>query len=185
MADRQVVEFGLDYIADSGTLSHMLGKECDFKHESKSGNTVTPLSQARVKARFVANLEGSTLTKRQVVKWKTTVGEGVEIADDGDKPAGVVSPMITTTVPSGSYFWMVYDGPAEIISDGAGVLALGDLVVTAGSGTGKVNKQTAAPADATAAMLQVNSVVGTVMESITNVDGTTGACWIHVGRAAP
>lgn len=185
MADTQVRDFPLSRIEASGTLSHMLGMEGHFKHESKSGNVITALSNARVKARWVANLEGSTLSKYQVVKWKTTVGQGVEIADDGDVPAGVVSPMIETTVPSGSYFWMVFEGPAKVISDGGGVLALGNLVVTAGSGSGKVNIQTAAPANETAVMVQVNSVVGTMMEAVTNVDGTTGACWIHVGRAAP
>lgn len=185
MADTQVRDFPLDRIEATGTLSHMLGMEGDFKHESKSGNVITALSNARVKARWVANLEGSTLAKHQVVKWKTTVGQGVELADAGDKPAGVVNPMLTTTVPSTSYFWMVFEGPAKIISDGNSTLALNDLVCTVGTGTGKVRKQVAAPADTTAAMVQVNSVVGTVMESITNVDGTVGACWIHVGRAAP
>lgn len=185
MADLQVRDFPLDRIEATGTLAHMLGMEGHFKHESKSGDVITTLSNARVKARWVKNLEGATLAKHQVVKWKTTVGQGVEIADDGDKPAGVVNPMITTTVPSTSYFWMVFEGPAKVITDGGGALALGDLVVTAGSGTGKVNIQTAAPANETAVMVQVNSVVGTMMETVAATDGLVGTCWIHVGRAAP
>ncbi len=185
MADFQVAEYGLDAIVTSGTQSYLLGQEKQFKHESKSGNVVTLLSAARVKCRFVQNLEGSTLSKYQVVKWKTTVGQGVELADTGDKPAGVVSPMLATTVANTSYFWMVIEGPAKIISDGNSTLALGDLVCTVGTGSGKVRKQNASPADAAAGLVQSNTVVGTIMESITNVDGTTGSCWIHPGRACP
>ena len=184
MADFQVAEYGLADIVASGTQSYLLGQEKQFKHESKSGNVVTLLSAARVKCRFVQNLEGSALSKYQALAWKTTVGQGVQLADTGEKCCGVVSPMLTTTVAANSYFWMVIEGPAKIISDGNSTLALGDTVVTIGTASGKVRKQTAAPADTTAAMVQVNSVVGTIMESITNVDGTVGACWIHPGRGS-
>ena len=64
-----------------------------------------------------------------------------------------------------------YTSNHHMVGRGGSTLADTDIVVTAASG--KVNKQTAAPADATAAMLQVNSVVGRPTEAVTNVDGTT------------
>jgi len=183
MADRQIAEFGLADIATTGTLDHLLGQEKDFKHESKSGNTYTLLSASRVRARWVKNREGAALSKNQAVTYKSTYyGLGVELADTGNKCAGVVSPMLERTVPDGSYCWIVTEGPAKAISDGNSTIAQGEAVITIGSGTGKVRKQVAAPADTTAALVQLNSVVGSAMEAVAATDGLAFNVWVHPGR---
>lgn len=173
MAENALSNYSLKSIESSGTLDHLLGT---VKHFADIDYSATGVSANRsgmpVVAMWVKNRSGSTLTKRQVVKWKTGyVKTGVDVAGASAQACGVVSPFLTTTVADGEYFFMIVSGPCELISNGATTLADTDVVVTVASG--KVAKQTAAPADTTAAMVQVNAVVGRPTESVTNVDGTT------------
>jgi hypothetical protein len=173
MSEKAVIMYPMGKSVASGELDHLLGTIREFRDFDYSATGVPAnRSGALVRAVWVKNRNGGTLTKRQVVKWKTGyVKTGVEAAGDGDVGCGVVDPFLSTTVADGAYFWMIVEGPCELISDGASTLADTDIVVTAGAG--KVNKQTAAPANETAVMVQVNSVVGRPTEAVTNVDGTT------------
>lgn len=173
MSEKAIQMYGLGKSVASGELDHLLGTIREFRDFDYSSTGVpTARSGAIVRAMWVKNRNGGTLTKRQVVKWKTGyVKTGVEVAGDDAIGCGVVDPFLSTTVADGAYFWMIFEGPCELISDGGSTLADTDVVVTAASG--KVNKQTAAPANTTAAMVQVNSVVGRPTEAVTNVDGTT------------
>lgn len=173
MSEKAVIMYGMGKSVASGELDHLLGTLREFRDIDYSATGVAAVrSGAIVRAMWVKNLSGSTLTKRQCLKWKTAyVKTGVDVAGDNDTPCGVVDPFLSTTVAANAYFWMIVEGPCELISDGGSTLADTDIVVCAASG--KVNKQTAAPADTTAAMIQVNSRVGRPTESVTNVDGTT------------
>lgn len=174
MAEQSISMYSLASVVPTGTTDQLLGQAKDFDDQDPVASGVsTATTPMRVHARFVKNRSGGTLTRRQVVKWKTGyVGLGVDDAGDGEQACGVVSPYIPAAgVPDGDYFMMIYEGPAELISDGGTTLADTDIVVTAASA--KVNKLTAAPADTTAALVQLLSIVGRPLAAVTNVDGTT------------
>lgn len=171
--------YSLASVVASGTSDHLLGQTHPFQDKDPIASGVSTLNSPMiVMARFVKNRSGSTLTRGQALKWKTGyVGLGVDDAGDGDQPCGAVSPYIPSAgVPDGDYFLMIYDGPGKLISDGGTTLADTDIVVTAASA--KVNKQTAAPADATAAIVQIQSVIGRPLAAVTNVDGTLFRAYI-------
>lgn len=158
----------------SGTLQHLVGMEIVFPDLDYSQQLQLPLSGVENRAILVRNISGGVLNACTVLKWGTNAGDhghNVVAAGDGEIAAGVVDPFVGSAgVADNGIFWMFVGGMCKLISDGGSTLSLGEVVVTAASG--KVNKQTAAPADATAAMVQVNSVVAQVAEAATNVDGT-------------
>ena len=177
MATQNAAAHALNAVAAASEQTNLYGQERIFEDIDLTATTgsSTRLSSIPVRARFVKNGHSGVITPRQVVKWDTAAGETgntVVPAGDGDQGCGVASPYIPAAgVPVNGGFWIIFDGPCQLISDGGSTLAVTDVVVTAASA--KVNKQTAAPADTTAAMVQVNSVVGRPLESVTNVDGTT------------
>lgn len=165
--------------AASGTLQHQVGTTVEFPDlDYSSSSPQLPLSGATNKAILVRNISGGMLSASTCLKWGTNAGDvglNVTTCGDGEIAAGIVDPFVGSSgVADDGIFWMFIDGLCDVISDGGGTLSLGDVVVSAASG--KVNKQTAAPADTTAAMIQVNSVVGYVAEAATNVDGTIFRC---------
>ena len=176
MSAKQSSNYSLSDVGASGELTHLYGKPAEFQDLDYSQTGVLPaLSAQLVHAVWVKNGDSSAITPRLVLKWDTATSEPgttVVAAGDGDKPCGVASPYIPSAGAAASEgFYMIVHGPAQLISDGGSTLATTDTVVTAASG--KVNKQTAAPADETAVMVQVNSRVGRPMLAVTNVDGTT------------
>lgn len=174
MAENAISLGGLHKTFASGTLDNLLGVERCFGDidQTPSSTVASKTTGMEVWARLVKNRRGSAITKGLALKWKTSYnGVGVDVAGAGDKVVGFASPYLPSAgVADGDYFWMVYRGPCKAVSDGGTTLADTDTVVS--STAGKIKKQTAAPADTTAAMVQVNSRAGTPMESVTNVDGT-------------
>lgn len=174
MAENAISLSGLHVTVPSGTLDFLLGSERVFGDiDMTPSSTVAGKTTAmEVRARLVKNRRGSAITKGLALKWKTGYnGLGVDVVTTGDKPVGFASPFLPSAgVADGDYFWMVYLGPCKAVSDGSSTLADTDTVVTVS--TGKVKKQVAAPADTTAAMVQVNSRAGTPMESVAATDGT-------------
>lgn len=171
-----ISNYQIDDIGASGELTNLYGQQKDFPDQDYSvRDGRRTYSGNSVKCVWVKNGDASAITRRLVLKWDSgtdEVGRVVVPAGDGDQPCGVANPyMLTAGAAAGEGFFMIVEGPGQLISDGGSTLAVTDVVVTAASG--KVNKQTAAPADTTAAMVQVNSRVGRPMESVTNVDGTT------------
>lgn len=173
----QMANYKRGEVAVSGELTHLYGqikefpdKDWDSSEAVKPTNTGIP-----VRCKWVKNGDASAITARLCLKWDTATSEPGSVvipAGDDDPPCGVADEFMSSAgAATGEGFWMVIEGPTELISDGGSTLATTDEVVTAASG--KVNKQTAAPADTTAAMVQVNSRVGRPMLAVTNVDGTT------------
>lgn len=130
--------------------------------------------------RLVKNNSGGALGPSLCVKYGTTDGDMNKniggLCGAGDVCHGITDPYLPSTgVPNQYYFFIIEprtQSPMKFTSDGSTTLAPGDILVTAASG--KVKKQTAAPADTTAAMVQVKSVVCISDSTVTNVDGTVG-----------
>lgn len=134
----------------------------------------TPLDGRSVFVVVAKNATGGVLNARQCVILKST-DAGFSIEDDtttGEIPDGIVDPHLASAgVADGDCCLVIVGGPCEYITDGAGALAFNDVLVT--STAGKVVKQTAAPANTTAAMVQVNSVAGKCEETVAATDGLT------------
>lgn len=115
-----------------------------------------------VKMQLVRNSSGGVLYPGQIVTYKTLLS-GKEVtnpaAATSGRHDGVVDHYITGTVADGDCFWMVVDGPTKFLPDANAVTEFDTLVVSPNV-AGAVKTQTAAPADATAAMLQVNGALG-------------------------
>lgn len=172
------------HIAVSGENTHLYGQCKQFPDiDWDSTDTVKPrTSGMNVGCRWVKNGEASdAILPRKVLTWDTGSAEPgtvvIECGDDG-VPCGVADEfMVAAGAAAGEGFWMVTGdgnggpGPTELITDGATTLATTDEVVSAADG--EINKQTAAPADATACLIQVNSRVGRPLAAVTNVADTT------------
>lgn len=155
--------------------AEFIGQVATFKDQSAIGtDNKMSLNSGRDRlARLVKNASGGTLAAKKLVKYGTSTGDpGANIgaySGEGDIANGCVDPKIPSSgVPNGSYFWMFFDGPCALINSSDGALAIGEVCVTDASG--EVKKQVAAPADTTAAMVQVNSKVGQV-ETTTAASG--------------
>lgn len=129
------------------------------------------------RSRFMAlvkNASGGALLPGTLVSFKSS-GPGWEINGNtavGGRADGVVDHTLPAAgVANGDCFLMVIEGPTKMVSDGAGVLAFGNKLVVGATG-GRVKIQVAAPADETAAMVQVNSACGYAEGAATNVAGT-------------
>lgn len=184
MSGRIEAIYGRGVTGASGELEHYYGTKAEFPDVNwSSTEVVKPLNSGHtVTCIWVKNDSGGTLAKRCVVKWKTAYF-GTRIgdrADDGDIAAGVVDEHIASTVADGKGFWLVVHGPTILMSDGVGALAQGEVVCTSGSNNGYVAIQVAAPADTTAAMVQVNSRVGVCTETVAAVAGTTFRAFVDL-----
>lgn len=167
----------------SDALTHLQGQVAEFPdYNWSSAEASKPLlSQMTVRYRWVQNDSGGALLPKLCVTYKSgNFGKEIgALAGDGGIVHGVVDPFLPAAgVADGKHFYIVEYGPAELTSDGGGVLAQNDIVVAAASG--KVNIQTAAPANETAVMVQVKSVAGLAMEAAAAVDGTTFRAFINL-----
>lgn len=157
-----------------GELTNLLGSEKWFEDYTWNTRPAVRTTGLKAKCRWVMNDAAASLTARQAVKykagyWGTRVGDQ---ADASDKADGIVDEFAGTVLDQ-AHFWLVIEGITEAISDGNSTLAQGDVVVTIGTGTGKVRKQD--PTVGTSAiMVAINARVGVVATSaVTAVDGTT------------
>lgn len=153
----------------------LLGQECEFEDLDFSTTGNPRLSQTPVKCRRVKNGHSSAISAGQAVKWKTGYhGTQVIPAGSTEVPCGVASGYISSAAV-GAHFNIVRKGFGLVKNSSAAALAQGEVIVTAASG--EVVKQTAAPASLTAAMVQVNAVVGTAITDIST--STSGRAWIN------
>jgi hypothetical protein len=171
MSMYSVVNTPLNETAANGLYDDALGVTKEHTDVLISNGTQTVRTQIPVSARWVKNRRGSALTLGLCVKDKATyAGVGVDICGAGEICTGVTPPHISSTADLRN-LWVITRGPALLTSDGAGTIAEGDIVVTAANG--KTVKQTVAPANETAVMVQVKSVVGIAMAAVAATDGAT------------
>lgn len=159
----------------------MLGQEYEVEDLDYSSTYQLPgfpkLGQPLILVRRVR--ASATITAGQAVKWTAGYyGTRVSVAGAGDIPCGIASNYIPGgSVASGAHFLIIRRGMATGVSDGTTIIE-GSQVVT--GATGYIKLQTAAPADTTAAMVQVNSRVGISYGVIATVAGTKGRIWVDV-----
>lgn len=152
----------------------LLGQECEFEDLDFSTTGNPRLSQTPVLCRRVKNGHSSAITAGQAVKWKTgAYGTQVVPAGSTEVACGVATGYVSS-IAVGAHFNIVRKGFGLVKNSSAADLAQGERLVTAASG--EVVKQTAAPASLTAAMTQVNAVVGMATTAITA--STSGRAWI-------
>lgn len=121
--------------------AQMLGVETwfpDIDFASAVNPKPAPRTGLQVHAILVMNDSGGTLTPGLFVTWKAGyVGTRVgALAGVGSAPAGQVDPYISGTVADGDAFWLIVDGPTEVIpaaewSAGASLMpaASGELTI--------------------------------------------------------
>lgn len=166
--------YDLNQTDANGTHAHLAGIMGEFLDVNYASTAqIKPiLSQQKIKARWVKNDSGGSLTARSQVAYKSGYfGKRVGAAGgvSPERPDGVVNPY-AGTIADGSWFWMIVNGPGELISDGASTIALTDLITSAASG------KTKKAASGTAATLP--GIFAKPMETVTNVDGTTYRAFI-------
>lgn len=152
---------------------HLLGTPGTFDNRTAKDDA-SPVDARLVTMILAKNGSGGALLPTRIVAWKTALyaKELAGYAAVGTVPDGAIDHQLPAAgVADGAVCWVAVAGPCRLTSDGAGTLALKDVLVV-GASLGKVKKQVAAPADSTAAMVQVNSKVGYCEETVTNVDGT-------------
>lgn len=178
MAEPSVSNYSLSDVGASGELTNLYGQVKVFPDVDYDSTALMKPQNTGMAKRcvWVKNGESSAaITPRACLKWDTGTNEPgtvVLLAGDNDIPCGVASEFLPTAgAAAGCGFFMIVEGPTELISDGSSTLATTDVVVTAASA--KVNKQTASPADAAAGLIQTQTRVGRPMAAVTNVDGTT------------
>lgn len=146
----------------------LLGMEKTFPDVNFAASSqVKPrLSGMGVKCRLLYNGSGGALLPAQTGKylasyWGQHAGA---VAGSLETPAYVVDEYLPAAgVPAGSYFWGVIEGPTKLITNGAGVIAQDDIIVTAASG--KTVEQTAAPTQGNE-LAQVVNVCGRAIEGV-------------------
>lgn len=162
----------------TGDDDALLGEEYEVEDIDYSDTAQAPsypkLSNSMIHVQRVRASE--TITAAQAVVWTAGYrGKRVSVAGDGDIPCGVMTPYVST-VASGTHFLIIRKGPGKVESAGGASFAEGNIAVTAAAG--QVDEQTAAPADTTAAMVQVKSRVGRLMADVAAVAGTKVRAWI-------
>lgn len=160
----------------SDELAELAGKIGEFPDvEWDSSEGVKPvLTGSMVRCRWVQNTSGGALLPGRLVAYDAAapLKEVDVLATTGEQAAGVVDEYLPAAgVANNMFFWLVIDGPTTVVSDGAGVIAAQDKLVT--GATGYVVEQTAAPANETAVMVQVNAYVGHALEAAAASEGTT------------
>lgn len=176
MAERGVTNYGLADVGASGELTNQYGLTKDFPDFDYDSTGVMPLNTGMNKrCRWVKNGEASSaITPRAVVKWDSgsaEPGTTVVLCGDNAIPCGVANEFLPSAgAAAGQGFFMVEEGPTELITDGGSTLATTDVVVSAASA--KVNKQDASAAT-TDIMIQVQTRVGRPLAAVAATDGVT------------
>lgn len=179
MTQSQTKSYSLGETAAADENPHLLGQRREHMDidYSSTARVKPPLSSNLIIAIWVKNDSGGVLTARSAVEWKsgyfgTRIGAATGA---GEIVAGVVDPYVGSSgVANGRHFWLIIEGPAELISDGNAAISQNEYVKSAA--TGKIRKT-----DTTAtAASELLATFAQAMESVTNVDGTTFRAWINI-----
>lgn len=156
----QTVPYNRGTFAVSAENPH-LGAHESFIADKDPTNTIQLRSNSFLRAMWAQNKNTGPILPSRVLKWAAGFYKaGVQVAGIADVGCGVADDFLPAAgVPDTNWFWIIREGSVLLLTDGSGVLAQGDQLVTVAAG--KVKKQVAAPADATAALVQINTRVGT------------------------
>lgn len=168
--DTNITTMGRGKTEPTDTNVHLEGQKCAFL-DTDPANPKVPRSAKTVHAVRVKNSSGGALLPGYSVKWAAGYhGTRTDnVTATGDKSAGFVDDHVPAAgVPDGYYYWLIVNGPCNMVTDGSSTLSQEDPLVTVTGG--KVKKQVAAPADATAGLVQANSRVGLCTLSVAATD---------------
>lgn len=112
-----------------------IGRFQDTDPTIVDGNPV-PLGQVPVYAIYVMNDSGGVLAPGEGCTFKSgALGKRVDAKSGANAIChGVVDPWLASNVPNGSYFWLIIQGPCDVLV-GAANLSANAVVQTAASGT--------------------------------------------------
>ena len=152
----------------------LLGQECELQDLDYSAYPNTPLSNTNVK--YMRVRASGTILANQHLIWVSGY-EGLRVQTGGlaALPVGVAPPW-TASIATGSHFLMIRQGMGKVITDGAGALAVGDVLVTAASGKVKIQEPTTATG--TLATVQINSRVGRCRAALAATADLAGRAYI-------
>lgn len=174
MSER-LVPYDLGTTAVDGELDHLLGYEAKFTDFLKSATGVkTQRSGMTVKALWVKNGIAGTVAPKMCVTWTagsagTVIGA---LAGASEKIAGVVDPYVSGTVAQNAHFWLIVDGPCEVVTDGSETISAGSPLVVGGSGKVEL-------LDGTGDVTEALAYVGQALENPAETDNTAFRAVIH------
>ena len=131
MSADAVALFDLGHKLDSTYAGRLVGQTAMFADLDRDTDPEQTLSGMMVEARLVRNSGAGALAPGSVVKFSSP-GTTVVAAGAADIPAGVVDPWLNASVAQNETFWMIFEGPAKIISSAA--FSANDPLITAASG---------------------------------------------------
>jgi|SRR6187455_602577 len=176
----QTVPYNRGQFAVAAENPH-LGAHESFIQDKDPNNTIQLRSNSLLRAMWAQNKTGggTAILGSLVLKWATGFYKaGVVVAGLAEVGCGISDDFLPSGgVPDQNWFWIIREGSVTLTSDGSGALAQGNSLVTAAAGRVKI--QVAAPADATAALVQINSKVGTSQGTVAAAAGTKFVAEVH------
>lgn len=121
-----------------GALDHLIGKEWVFEDIDYSTGTVgarPSRTNRKVRCRLIKNSAGFALLPKRLAAFKTSNGPDYGAVVDGytatDYSRGypVDEWLPSAGVPDGNYFWLVVDGPSQVLTSLSGAGFNGDISV--------------------------------------------------------
>lgn len=139
MAER-LVPYEMGTTAIAGELTNLLGYRGTFNDFDYDGTgAIQQVSGMTIVAVWVKNGSGAALLPGEIATWGTTSGDAGTIV--GAKAAalsvaaGVVDPFLPAAgVAANKHFWLVVQGPTQVIHAGNDTITAGESLVVATNG---------------------------------------------------
>lgn len=164
---------------DTTGLAHLEGTEWEFEDKdfnSAVDGVVPDRTNQKVICRVVRNKSGGALLPKKFVMFKTDgsgAGDyGGQVSGYGTigKAGGVVDEALPAAgVPSNELFYVVIEGPTQVVSDTTGdtTISVGSKIIPGTTGDGTVIDQDVSVAAGSATFAQVNGAIGRAMQACT------------------
>lgn len=172
------VPYDLGQTAVSGENTHLLGRVAYFDDIDRQSTSQVPgpTTGMRVKAVWVKNTKATALLPGEIARWEagyvgTRTDEYNGVAAPG---AGVVDHNLPAAgVAAGYHYWLIQEGPTELIHAGNDTLTTGSLLVTAAAG--RVDLYSASDT----ASSESTSLIGRALENPADVAGTVFRAYVN------
>lgn len=171
------VPYDLGQTAVSGENTHLLGRVAYFDDIDRQSTSQVPgpTTGMRVKAVWVKNTNAGALLPGEIAKWESGyVGTRVDDQCAVDTPgAGVVDHNLPAAgVAAGLHFWLIQEGPTEVIHAGNDTISAGSLLVTAADGRVDLYDGTDTSAS------EANALFGRALENPADVAATSFRAYV-------
>ena len=124
----------IDVVKDDAYLG---ATRCFNDKDHRDPDDVLPGSGMNIRAVYVKNDSGGALAPGLGATYKAgSTGKLVGALSGANAIChGIIDPYLTASVPNGSYFWLIIEGPVNYVTAGTGGLTAGALLQTGASGT--------------------------------------------------